>query len=144
MLKRLTEAASTTDDDNPYQLMRDLGSMMETHLGVSCDSKSITEAIDLLKADFVPRSAALRTHSSDPSYNQELCAILEARNLVSLALTLATASLARRESRGSLYRSDFPTRDDDHFLAHSYVDAAGIVRTNPVVISDFPPQKRSY
>jgi L-aspartate oxidase len=43
----------------------------------------------------------------------------EVRNLHTLALLMARSALAREESRGSHYRSDFPYRDDDRFSKHS-------------------------
>jgi L-aspartate oxidase len=45
----------------------------------------------------------------------------EMRNLHSLALLMARSALAREESRGSHYRSDFPYRDDEKFGKHSIV-----------------------
>jgi len=45
----------------------------------------------------------------------------EMRNLHSLALLMARSALAREESRGSHYRSDFPYRDDEKFGKHSTV-----------------------
>jgi succinate dehydrogenase / fumarate reductase flavoprotein subunit len=130
--------------DNPYQLMRDVGIMMEAHLGVTCTAESITEAINQLREVFLPRAEKLRTHDATAAFNQELCAILEARNLVRVSLALATATASREESRGSLYRADFPERDDAHFLAHSFVNAHGEISYRPVVIEDYPPERRSY
>jgi L-aspartate oxidase len=43
----------------------------------------------------------------------------ELRNMHALALVIAKSALARHESRGSHYRSDFPYRDDDDFAKHS-------------------------
>jgi L-aspartate oxidase len=43
----------------------------------------------------------------------------ELRNMHALALVMAKSALARHESRGSHYRSDFPYRDDDDFAKHS-------------------------
>lgn len=130
--------------DNPYQLMTDLGIMMESHIGVSCAAASIQEAIDLLRKDFIPRAAQLRAHDSSTAFNQEACAILEARNLVKVALAMSRATLKREESRGSLYREDYPERNDADFLAHSFTRAEGEISYKPVVIDDYPPQKRSY
>jgi succinate dehydrogenase/fumarate reductase flavoprotein subunit len=45
----------------------------------------------------------------------------ELRNLHALALLIARSGLAREESRGSHYRSDFPYRNDEDFGKHSVV-----------------------
>jgi L-aspartate oxidase len=45
----------------------------------------------------------------------------ELRNLHKLALLIARSGLAREESRGSHYRSDFAFRDDEKFQKHSLV-----------------------
>ena len=43
----------------------------------------------------------------------------EIRNLHALALLMARSALAREESRGSHYRSDFAYRNDEDFSKHS-------------------------
>ena len=43
----------------------------------------------------------------------------EARNLHTVALLIARSALARLESRGAHYRTDFPEHDDKHFKKHS-------------------------
>jgi L-aspartate oxidase len=45
----------------------------------------------------------------------------ELRNMHALALLITKCALARHESRGSHYRSDFPYRDDDDYAKHSIV-----------------------
>ena len=54
------------------------------------------------------------------------------------------SSDARHESRGSLKRLDFPERDDEHFLAHSMVNASGQISWQPVHIVNMPPKAREY
>jgi L-aspartate oxidase len=43
----------------------------------------------------------------------------ELRNLHTLARVMTRSALAREESRGSHYRSDFPYRNDEDFSKHS-------------------------
>lgn len=43
----------------------------------------------------------------------------EARNIAENGLAIARSALARRESRGGHYRSDYPAKDDVNFLKHS-------------------------
>ena len=55
----------------------------------------------------------------------------ELHNMHTLALLVAHSALARQESRGSHYRSDFPYRDDENFCKHSLVQRGKEVRFEP-------------
>jgi len=50
----------------------------------------------------------------------------EAQNLHALGLLVARSALAREESRGAHYRTDFPAHDDAKFLKHSIVKGDSI------------------
>lgn len=52
----------------------------------------------------------------------------ELYNLWTLAQVIVRCALAREESRGSHYRSDFPYPDDDRFAKHSLASCEGGVR----------------
>ena len=52
----------------------------------------------------------------------------ELQNMHTLALLIACSGLAREESRGSHYRSDFPYRNDEEFGKHSAVQKGKDVR----------------
>lgn len=130
--------------DNPYQLMADLGTVMERAVAVCCDEQGIEQALTALHDEFVPRAEALHAHSDSPTFNQEITAIWEVRHLLELGKAVLTSSDARHESRGSLKRLDFPERDDEHFLAHSMVNASGQISWQPVHIVNMPPKAREY
>lgn len=130
--------------DNPYQLMADLGTVMERAVAVRCDEQGIEQALTALHDEFVPRAEALHAHSDSPTFNQEITAIWEVRHLLELGKAVLTSSDARHESRGSLKRLDFPERDDEHFLAHSMVNASGQISWQPVRIVNMPPKAREY
>ncbi len=55
----------------------------------------------------------------------------ELRNLHTLALVMTRTALAREESRGSHYRSDFPFRNDEDFAKHSALQKGKDVRFEP-------------
>jgi L-aspartate oxidase len=50
----------------------------------------------------------------------------EAQNLHALGSLVARSALAREESRGAHYRTDFPVHDDAKFLKHSIVKGDSI------------------
>jgi L-aspartate oxidase len=52
----------------------------------------------------------------------------ELRNLHTLALLMAQSALAREESRGSHYRSDFAYRNDEDFSKHSTIQKGKDIR----------------
>lgn len=133
-----------TADGNPYQLMAELGAVMESALAVHCSEDTIAAARTAIAERIAPQAASLHPHSDTPAFNQELTAIWEVRHLIDLGSAMLEASDARHESRGSLYRMDFPARDDERFLAHSMTDAEGGIGWQPVHIEDMPPQARSY
>lgn len=130
--------------DNPYRIAAELGTAMEHALAVYCSAASIEHAMATIDDDLRPRTEALRAHSSGLAFNQEIIAIWETTNLVRLGRSMLTASEARHESRGSLCRTDFPKRDDHHYLAHCMVSMDEAVAWQPVHIVDMPPQAREY
>jgi len=95
----------------------------------------------------------LRLDDAGSVWNTELIEALELRNLLVVGGLILKSALARQESRGAHYRSDFPQRRDDLFLRHTlaYGDPcqplhpeAIQVSYSPVVITEFPPQERLY
>jgi len=75
-------------------------------------------------ADAIKQLESLELHQSEKTGRAEH----ELRNLHKLALLIARSGLAREESRGSHYRSDFPYRNDEDFSKHSAVQKGKDVR----------------
>jgi fumarate reductase flavoprotein subunit len=81
------------------------------------------------------------------SFNTELTAALELGFLLDAAEAIAFGALARRESRGSHQRTDFPQRDDPNYLKHSLAfhgDGDPRIEYQDVVITRWPPAERVY
>jgi len=83
--------------------------VMWREVGILRSGKELAEAIKQLEAVELPKS-------EKPGREGH-----EVRNLYALALLIALSVLAREESRGSHYRSDFPYRNDEDFAKHSVV-----------------------
>jgi succinate dehydrogenase/fumarate reductase flavoprotein subunit len=83
--------------------------VMWREVGILRSGKELTDAIEQLRAVEMPKG-------QKPARAEH-----ELRNLHALALLIARSALARDESRGSHYRSDFPYRNDEDFSKHSAV-----------------------
>lgn len=134
---------SLESNSNAYALREQIAHIMQDALSVYCDQESIQAGITRL-SQLEPAVKALTPHSSNTVYNQEIIAIFEVSHLYQLAMRMLRATLARHESRGSLYRTDFPERDDEHYLAHTMINATDEISYQPVHIVDFSPDQRTY
>jgi L-aspartate oxidase len=83
--------------------------VMWREVGIMRNGKELADAIKQLEAMEIPKP-------EKPGRNGH-----ELRNLHTLALVMTRAALAREESRGSHYRSDFPFQNDENFGKHSVV-----------------------
>jgi L-aspartate oxidase len=106
---------AATGSGDPAALLSELRRTMENNVGLIREAQGLRGAIARLQqiTALLPAPA-------------ERCAA-EARNIAASALAIACSALAREESRGSHFRSDFPTRDDDSFQHHS-IYTGGAVR----------------
>ncbi len=80
-------------------------------------------------------------------YNIAFLNYVELGNLLKLAKTVAMGAKARKESRGSHSREDYPTRDDENFLKHTLVKKEGDKYTleyEPVAVTRYQPEVRRY
>ena len=125
-----------------WQVRDDLGKVMSVNLGLFRTKESMTEAlaqIHVLKA----RAEQVFVQDRGKIFNSDLIQSLELGSLVEVADTIAASALAREESRGAHYRSDFPNRDDvrwlTHTLAHRAPDSPRLSYT-PVTVTRFPPK----
>ncbi|PSH05057.1 MAG: L-aspartate oxidase [Acidobacteria bacterium] len=94
-------------DGDDEALRSETQQLMWSNVGIVRDAERLCEAVERLKKI----SALLPA----PTSRQRA----EARNIAESGLAIARSALARLESRGSHYRSDFPNRDDANFRKHS-------------------------
>ena len=92
---------------------------MWRYVGIMRNGKELTAAVAALENKKLPRSEQRGRHEYEHS------------NLHCHASLMARSALAREESRGSHYRSDFPYRDDDLFQKHSRIQRSKDVTFEP-------------
>jgi len=94
------------------------------------------------------RAGNLRIEDESRTFNTERMAVLELSFMLDVAEAIVNSALRREESRGAHQRTDFPSRDDQRYLAHSLVerqsDGSSRVEYLPVTITRWPPAERVY
>ena len=95
---------------------------------------------------------ASRTFIADKSkvFNTARVEALELDNLVETAVASLVSAEARKESRGSHDRADYPKRDDANWIKHTlwYKEGNRLeykpVHTKPLTVEAFEPKARVY
>jgi succinate dehydrogenase / fumarate reductase flavoprotein subunit len=81
-------------------------------------------------------------------FNSDLTQAIELGFLLDLAECMVVAGIERKESRGAHARpDDYPDRDDENFLKHTYVrlvDGVPQLSWEPVRMTRWEPQERKY
>ncbi len=128
------------------ELRRRLNASMEKGCGVYRDEERMQETVRTV-AELRPLLGEIALEDESRVFNTEVVAALELENLFDVAEAVASAALARKESRGAHARRDYPNRDDQNFLHHSlvYRDPSGPrLATKPVTLGRFQPEERKY
>jgi succinate dehydrogenase / fumarate reductase flavoprotein subunit len=119
-----------------------LGQLMSRALGIFRTKDSMLEAAQTIRT-LRARGARLALQDRGRVFNTDLIQALEVQSLLDVAETIVAGAMAREESRGAHYRSDFPDRDDAKWLAHTLAiktpDGPALTYL-PVTITRFPPK----
>lgn len=84
---------------------------------------------------------------SSRTFNTAFMNYIELGNLLLLSKAIILGAMARKESRGSHSRPDFPKRDDQNFLQHTLISREGDnfkTEYRPVAITHYKPVERTY
>ena len=124
-----------------WQLREELGQTMSLNLGLVRTQESMSAAISAISV-LTQRAASMTVQDKGLVFNTDLVQALELECLLDVAETIVTSALARQESRGAHYRSDYPVRNDRQWLKHSLIRRTpeGTALTHePVTVTRFPP-----
>ena len=139
---RLQRLMDNHGPERAWQVRDALGAVMSTNLGIFRTKQSMTEALQEIRALRL-RSEAVRLQDKGKIFNTDLIQAFELSCLVEIAETIVAGALAREESRGAHYRSDFPRRDDMNWLKHTLATRTPDgpqLSSAPVTITRFQPK----
>lgn len=86
-------------------------------VGIVREEKALLRALDAISS-LREQLGRQRARGQDPRFNREWVEGLQNENLLDVLEAVVRASLARRESRGAMYRLDYPFTDDDRWLCN--------------------------
>jgi succinate dehydrogenase / fumarate reductase, flavoprotein subunit len=139
---RIATLMSNPGPERAWQIREELGKTLSQNLGIFRTKESMTHALHSVRT-LKERAARIMLQDHGKVFNSDLIHALELDSLLDVAETIAVGGIAREESRGAHYRSDFPNRDDGQWLKHTlaYRNPSGPqLRYAPVAITRFPPK----
>jgi succinate dehydrogenase / fumarate reductase flavoprotein subunit len=144
--ENLSRMVKSNGNENPYKINAELQKLMPEKAGLFRDEKLMTEGLAQIKT-LQERFKKIRPVASGSKFNFDKIWTLEIKGNLDVAEAVMVGALARRESRGSHFRRDFPTRDDVNFLKHTiatYSPEGPKLSYKGVSITKYQPEERKY
>jgi len=147
MLDELNRIKRSNGNETVPGLRKELQDGMTANAGVFRSKESLEKQLKLID-ELLERFKNIRIDDKTNTFNTDLQEALELGHMLEFSKFIVVGALQREESRGGHYREDFPQRDDEKFLKHTYayMDENYNITTEwgDVVITKFEPKERSY
>ncbi len=148
-LARLARLDGQGSGERVADVGADMRRIMQLHCGVFRFPDLLAEGVKMIK-DVCARAARTGIKDKSRIFNTARLEALELDNLIDTAVASLVSAEARKESRGSHDRADFPDRDDINWLKHTlwYKEGDRLaykpVHRKPLTVESFEPKARVY
>jgi len=147
MLDEMHRLKTSNGMESVPKLREELQIGMTADAGVFRTKESLERQIKLID-DLLVRFKNIRIDDKSKTFNTDLQEAIELGHMLEFSKFIVVGGLNREESRGGHYREDFPTRDDEKFLKHTYAymdkDYNISLDWGDVVLGKFEPKERTY
>ncbi|WP_292660981.1 succinate dehydrogenase flavoprotein subunit [Nitratifractor sp.] len=147
MIEKVNRIKNNNGEERVPVLRNELQESMTMDAGVFRTEASLQKQKEKLK-ELYKRYQNIRIDDKSHTFNTDLQEAIELGHLIDFSLFIVEGALARKESRGAHFREDYPTRDDENFLKHTYAKFSGDydleLSYGDVVLGKFEPQERKY
>jgi len=144
--KKVERVLSADGPEDPADLRDELRENMFETIGLFRDEETMARGLDKVR-ELRERYPRIGIKNRGRRYNLDWCRNLELEGMILVAEAIAAGALARKESRGSHFRTDCTERDDKNFLKHTIarLTADGPkLEYRPVTITKWEPKARTY
>jgi len=142
----LEEVFGRKGDEPCFHLRDEMKAMMTSHAGIFRKESDLLAAREKVR-ELKEKVRRVGLKQKTLAFNHELIQYLEVEGMLHLSEVIVEGALARKESRGSHFRLDYPDRNDEHWLRHTMAfkktDGLRIDYKN-VAITSHPPKERIY
>lgn len=144
--KKIDQILTKEGSEKLTPVLEDLKETMIEQFGIFRDAGSMNEGLTQIQ-NLQRRFNNITLSCKERPGNQVLVRYLELEGMLQIAEVIALGAIARRESRGSHMRTDYPHRDDDEFMKHTLAtlrDTGVSISYTPVTGGMMEPQERVY
>jgi len=137
---------SADGKESAPKLLEDLQNAMTQLCGIYRNKEDLELCIERIK-ELQERFRNIGIRDKGRVFNTELIDTIQTKNVLEFSEVMAVGALARQESRGAHYRTDYPKRDDKKWLKHTMaIRENGKIKLDykPVVITKWEPKERKY
>jgi succinate dehydrogenase / fumarate reductase flavoprotein subunit len=146
MNSKIRSILARTGGESLFPLLESLKEIMFSHFGIFREGTAMEEGLAGIR-ELRKRFDNVSLGDRERAANQTLIRWLELEYMFPVAEAVALGAIARKESRGSHTRTDYPARDDLHFLHHSIATVENnriSITGAPVTLGMFDPKERVY
>ncbi len=148
-IERLMATGPNGSTARAAQLAEELKVNMTDNCGIYRDGDKLEIALQTVH-ELQARYPNVRVMDKTRRFNTDVLMALETENLLNFSEVIVAGALARTESRGAHFRTDYAKRDDSdwlkHTMAHPDADGRPVLSYKSVNIDydRYPPQERKY
>ena len=127
-------------------LRRDMQSLMMEYGSVFRSEEGLKKGIEEIRS-LKERYKLIEVGNKEKAFNYDLTEAIELGHQLDLCELILFSALQRKESRGAHFREDFPERDDENYLKHTFTfqtPQGPEAKFKPVMVTKFQPQARVY
>ncbi len=133
-------------EESGFLIRDEMKALMTSRVGIFRNESTLLAAKEKME-ELKKRFRTVGVKQRDLAFNNEFIQHWELEGMLAVAETIVEGALARKESRGSHFRVDYPNRDDEHWLRHTlaFKTTEGVkLDYKGVTITSYPPQERTY